>query len=540
MDPLPHLPATSRPSLALRLAAAFAGILAAAVALAVGHLIAGLIAPAASPVLAVGSAMVDLAPQPLKAFAIETFGERDKDALLAGIGVAVVAIAALLGLLTRTRPVLGAAAILVFGLLGAAAATARPISTVAWVLPALIGALAGAVVILLLLRALATAIEARDRPAEPGRLADPGPADGRLADPGPAADGARRGFLLGATAAGALVFLSGGLGVLLGRSRAADVGSVVLPTPVDAAPALPAGATLDVEGVSSFYTPNADFYRVDTALEIPVIDADTWTLRIHGMVDREVTLTLPELLELPTIERDITLACVSNQVGGPYVGNARWIGVPLAVVLELAGVMPGADQIVSRSIDGMTIGTPTAIALDGRDAMLAVGMNGVPLPPVNGYPVRMLVPGLYGYVSATKWLVELELTTFDAYDPYWVQRGWAPEAPIKTMSRIDTPKPLSTVPGGPSVIGGVAWAQHRGIERVEVRIDDGVWQAATLARFDDIDTWRQWTLPWDATPGRHRLEVRATDGDGIIQTDVRREPFPDGATGWHSVVMTVE
>ncbi len=250
-------------------------------------------------------------------------------------------------------------------------------------------------------------------------------------------------------------------------------------------------------------------------------------------------LSLAELLALPTIERDITLACVSNQVGGPYVGNARWIGVPLAVVLELAGVQPGADQIVSRSIDGMTIGTPTAVALDGRDAMLAVAMNGLPLPPVNGYPVRMLVPGLYGYVSATKWLVELELTTFAAYDPYWVQRGWAPEAPIKTMSRIDTPKPLSSVPAGRVAIGGVAWAQHRGIDRVEVRIDDGEWQAATLATLDTVDTWRQWTLPWEATPGRHRLEVRAQDGDGVIQTDVRNEPFPDGATGWHSVVMTV-
>jgi DMSO/TMAO reductase YedYZ molybdopterin-dependent catalytic subunit len=510
--------ATTTPTITLRVAAAISGILAAATAVAVGHLVAGLLAPAASPVLAVGSVMVDLAPQPLKAFAIDTFGERDKDALLAGIGVTVIALAAILGLVTRTRPRVGAAAILGFGLLGAAAAMARPTSTVAWAVPSLVGAVAGAAILLVLLRALA-------------RSADPA---------NPATDRTRRGFLIGATAAGGLVLLSGGLGVLLGRTRAANVGSVVLPTPVDAAPPLPAGATLDVEGVSSFYTANADFYRVDTALEIPVIDADTWTLRIHGMVEREVTLTLPELLELPTIERDITLSCVSNQVGGPYVGNARWIGVPLAVVLELAGVQPGADQIVSRSVDGMTIGTPTAVALDGRDAMLAVGMNGVPLPPVNGYPVRMLVPGLYGYVSATKWLVELELTTFDAYDPYWVERGWAPEAPVKTMSRIDTPKPLSTVPAGPSVIGGVAWAQHRGIDRVEVRMDDGEWREAALARLDKIDTWRQWTLPWEATPGRHRLEVRATDGDGVIQTDVRREPFPDGATGWHSVVMTVE
>ena len=301
----------------------------------------------------------------------------------------------------------------------------------------------------------------------------------------------------------------------------------------------PTGVDLAIDGISPFHTPNADFYRVDTALDVPVIDPEAWTLRIHGMVDREVTLTLAELLELPTVERDVTLACVSNQVGGQYVGNARWLGIPLATVLELAGVQAGADQLVSRSIDGMTIGTPVAVALDGRDAMLAVGMNGEPLPREHGYPVRMLVPGLFGYVSATKWLVELELTTFDAYDPYWVQRGWAPEAPIRTMSRIDTPRPLSTVAAGPVAIGGVAWAPHRGIERVEVRIDEGEWQEARLSATDTLDTWRQWTLAWDALPGRHRLEVRAADGTGTIQTDVRREPFPDGATGWHSVVMTV-
>jgi DMSO/TMAO reductase YedYZ molybdopterin-dependent catalytic subunit len=498
-------------------AAAFAGILAAATALAVGHLVAAVFVPGASPVIAVGGALVDLAPQPLKAFAIETFGERDKDALLVGIGAAVLVIAAIVGLVGRVNPRVGAAAILAFGVVGAAAALARPTSTPIWLAPALVGATLGALVLLGLVAGL-----------RPATAADTG------------AHAGRRRFVAGSAAVAALVMASGGLGIVLARQRAQNVGAVDLPVAMDPARDIAEGSLLAIEGVSSFYTPNADFYRVDTALEIPVIDADTWTLRIHGMVEREVTLALPELLALPTIERDITLACVSNQVGGPYVGNARWIGVPLAVVLELAGVQPGADQIVSRSVDGMTIGTPTGIALDGRDAMLAVGMNGVPLPPVNGYPVRMIVPGLYGYVSATKWLVELELTTFDAYDPYWVQRGWAPEAPIKTMSRIDTPKPLSTVPGGPTVIGGVAWAQHRGIERVEVRVDDAAWQEASLAKLDGVDTWRQWTLPWDATPGRHRLEVRATDGDGVIQTDVRREPFPDGATGWHSVVMTVE
>ncbi|MEJ7748303.1 MAG: molybdopterin-dependent oxidoreductase, partial [Candidatus Limnocylindrales bacterium] len=292
-------------------------------------------------------------------------------------------------------------------------------------------------------------------------------------------------------------------------------------------------------GIAPFFTPNESFYRVDTALEIPAIDASTWSLRIHGMVDREVTLTLGELLDLPTVERDITLVCVSNQVGGPYIGNARWIGVPLATILELAGVREGADQIVTRSIDGMTIGTPTAVALDGRDAMLAVGMNGQSLPPVHGYPVRMIVPGLYGYVSATKWLVDIELTTFDAYDPYWVQRGWAKQAPIKTMSRVDTPKPLATIPAGITTVGGVAWAQHRGIDKVEVRIDEGDWQTALLSPVDSIDTWRQWTFDWNASAGRRRLQVRATDLDGVIQTEARAEPFPDGASGWHSILVTV-
>ena len=491
-----------------------AGVLAAAVALAVGHLVAALLAPAASPILAVGSALVDLAPQPLKAFAIDTFGERDKDALLGGIGIAVLALASGIGWLARRHLAVAAGAFVAFGLVGSVAAIVRPTAGPLWIVPSIVGGVAGAAVLVWL-----TARAAR-------------PADDRI-------DHSRRRFLVGATAAGAVAITAGGLAMLLGRVRQAPVGDAGLPTAMDPAPVLPDGVDLAVDGLSPFHTPNPDFYRVDTALDVPVVDPETWTLRIHGLVDREVTLTWDELIELPTIERDVTLACVSNQVGGPYVGNARWLGVPLATVLELAGVQPGADQLVSRSIDGMTIGTPVAVALDGRDAMLAVGMNGEPLPREHGYPVRMLVPGLFGYVSATKWLVELELTTFDAYDPYWVERGWAPEAPIRTMSRIDTPKPLSTVAPGRVAIAGVAWAPHRGIDRVEVRIDDGAWQVATLAPSETLDTWRQWTLPWDATAGRHRLQVRATDGDSVIQTDARREPFPDGATGWHSVVMTV-
>jgi DMSO/TMAO reductase YedYZ molybdopterin-dependent catalytic subunit len=514
--PLPSpAPNAHRARLAQSSAAATSGILAAAVAVAVGHLLAAFSAPATSPFLAVGSTLIDLAPQPLKAFAIETFGESDKVALLFGIGLAVAVAAAGVGIVTLRNPRFGAVAVGLFGALGAAAALARPTATPSAIAPSLVGAAIGIAVLLALHRLYA-------RPRTSGDAGDRG----------------RRRFLLAAGAAGLLATTSGGIGILVGRARSSSVGVVDVPVPMDPAPVLPAGADLGNPGISPFFTPNDQFYRVDTALEIPVVDASTWSLRIHGMVDREVVLTLDELLQLPTIERDITLTCVSNQVGGPYVGTARWIGVPLATVLELAGVQAGADQIVSRSVDGMTIGTPTAVAMDGRDAMLAVGMNGQPLPPVNGYPVRMIVPGLYGYVSATKWLNDIELTTFDAYDPYWVQRGWAAQAPIKTMSRIDTPKPLATVPAGRVPIGGVAWAQQRGIDGVEVRVDEGPWMAARLGSVDTLDTWRQWQLDVDLAPGRHRFQVRANDGEGVIQPEARAEPFPDGATGWHTVVVT--
>jgi DMSO/TMAO reductase YedYZ molybdopterin-dependent catalytic subunit len=503
--------------LAATLIAASTGVLAAIAALAAGHLVAAVIAPAASPLLVVGSALIDLAPQPLKAFAIATFGDRDKDALLAGLGGALLLAAAGVGIVARDQPRLGRVAVGGLGVVGSIAALSRPAASPAVVIPSVVAGIVGVLVLEGLRRVMA-------RPVR---------------KPGHAASRSRRGFLVAGLGVIGLSALSGGAGIVLADRRRSAVKSVELPTPMDPAPPLPTGVELGIDGISPFRTPLDAFYRVDTALDIPVVDAATWSLRIHGLVDREVTLTLAELLELPTIERDITLACVSNPVGGPYVGHARWLGVPLATVLDLAGVQDGADQLVSRSIDGMTIGTPVAVVRDGRDAMLAVGMGGAPLPPVHGFPVRMVVPGLYGYVSATKWLVELELTTFDAYDPYWVQRGWAAEAPIRTMARIDTPKPLARLAAGPVVIGGVAWAQHRGVEGVEVSIDEGPWLAATLAADAGIDTWRQWMLSWEATSGRHRLQVRATDGDGTIQTDVRREPFPDGATGRHTIVLTV-
>jgi len=361
------------------------------------------------------------------------------------------------------------------------------------------------------------------------------------AEEGTGAGTPRRPLLLAALTAGAAVVAgAGGRWLLKARTDVeASRRALVLPAPGSPARALPPGARLETPGITPFFTPNPDFYRVDTALEVPRLTTRDWRLRVHGMVGRELDLTFDELLERPVVERDVTLTCVSNEVGGDLLGTARWLGVELAPLLRDAGVSSGATQLVSRSADGMTIGTPVSAVLDGRDAMLVFGMNGEPLPPEHGFPVRMLVPGLYGYVSATKWLVELELSTFEAFDPYWVERGWAAQAPIKTGSRIDTPKPLSTVRPGRVAVAGVAWAQHRGISRVEVRVDRGEWQEAGLSAPAGTDLWRQWVWQWDAVPGSHLLQVRATDGAGELQTEQRRTPFPDGATGQQSLLVTV-
>jgi DMSO/TMAO reductase YedYZ molybdopterin-dependent catalytic subunit len=288
-----------------------------------------------------------------------------------------------------------------------------------------------------------------------------------------------------------------------------------------------------------FITPNAEFYRIDTALVAPQIRPGSWKLDVGGMVDRPFTLSYQDLLDRPLVERDLTLVCVSNEVGGRYTGTARWLGVSLRDVLMEAGVQPGADQLVSRSADGWTAGTPTSVVMDGRDALIAIGMNGEPLPVSHGFPARLVVPGLYGFVSATKWLVELELSTFASFDPYWARRGWAKQAPIKTMARIDTPRGLASLPAGRVAIAGMAWAPHRGIKAVEVGIDGGAWQQARLGDVPSNDTWRQWVLEWDAPPGRHTITVRATDGDGALQTPDRAAPIPDGASGWHSIVVLV-
>ncbi|MGW7455606.1 molybdopterin-dependent oxidoreductase [Streptomyces sp. NPDC054787] len=514
---------------------ASAGLLAAFAALAVAELVAGLVRPAAGPVTVVGGAVIDRTPAAVKDFAIRTFGEDDKAVLQLGIVAVLALVAVALGILALSHRRAGAAGVLLFGVAGAAAALSRPDSTGAGdALPSVAGAVAGALTLYVL--------ASRAVPVRAGADAD---GEGT-------AGWSRRGFLAAAGATAAAAASAGALGRFFtgrqGQGAVASRQGLVLPAPASPAPAVPAGVQLKVAGITAFTTPSSDFYRVDTALTVPKVDAGSWRLRVHGRgVARPRAYTLDQLLARPLIERDITLTCVSNEVGGPYVGNARWLGVPLADLLKEAGVRPPsqggpADQLVARSVDGMTLGSPVEDVMDGRDAILAVGMNGEPLPFDHGFPVRMLVPGLYGYVSACKWITDIELTTFDAYDPYWVKRNWARRAPIKTQARIDTPKPFGRPAAGTVTVAGVAWAQRRGIARVEVRIDEGPWQDADLAAQAGLDTWRQWSYRWNAGPGGHTITVRATDGTdgtGLVQTEQRARTIPDGASGWHSVFVTV-
>jgi DMSO/TMAO reductase YedYZ molybdopterin-dependent catalytic subunit len=352
---------------------------------------------------------------------------------------------------------------------------------------------------------------------------------------------ARRRFL---TASG-LAVATAAAGALAGRELITrhNVGAaraaVRFPKPAVPAPPLPPGSDLNIPGLSSFITPDSSFYRVDTALLLPEVDPATWQLRIHGMVQREVVLTFDELLRRPLVEDYVTLTCVSNPVGGPYVGNARWLGARLADLIRQARPLAGASQLLCTSVDGFTSGTPLQVVLDGRDALLAVAMNGQALPVAHGFPARMVVPGLYGYVSATKWVTDIEVTTFPAALAYWVQRGWSQQAPIKTESRIDVPAGNATLAPGRTPVAGVAWAQHKGVAAVEVRVDQGPWQTARLAAVPDIDTWRQWVWEWDATPGQHLLEARATDATGYTQTAVAEPTVPNGASGYPSAAVMV-
>ena len=351
----------------------------------------------------------------------------------------------------------------------------------------------------------------------------------------------RRSFLATSAVAAVGAAAAGAAGNLLSqRSTVSQSRALVrIPPPAKPLPALAASDDLRIPGLSPFVTPNSSFYRVDTALLIPQVPPGSWRLRVHGMVSRELDITFDDLLRRPLSEADITLCCVSNPVGGPYISNTRWLGVPLASVLREAGIQPGADQLLTTSTDGYTSGTPVATVMDGRNALLAVAMNGAPLPVAHGFPVRMLVPGLYGYVSATKWLTDINVTTFGAQQGYWVQQGWAKLAPIKTGSRIDVPNGNSALRPGPVAVAGVAWAQRRGVAAVEVRVDGGPWHEARLATVPGIDTWRQWVWEWAAAAGNHLLQVRAIDETGYTQTAAAASPFPNGATGWDTVQVSV-
>ncbi|WP_353815121.1 molybdopterin-dependent oxidoreductase [Agromyces sp. SYSU T00266] len=525
---------TNRPVRAARLRfvawAAAAGIAAGAAFLAVAELLALLVARTASPVLTVGAFVIDVVPQPLKEFAIAAFGEADKPVLLGGLGLAVVVASAACGILQLVRPPLG---LIALGLAGAASvaagATRAGASGWAW-LPAV----AGTVAAVLFLREAIVRLRAwRDREREP---------TGAGAGDEPSLRLDRRRFLAltGVAAASAVVV---GLGARLANAATSSIESIRaalrLPAPRSVV-AVPDGAELGIPGLSPLITPNAEFYRVDTALTVPEVDPSTWRLVVDGMVDRRIELGFEDLVAMGLGEFGVTLTCVSNEVGGDLVGNAIWLGVPVRDVLALAGPRDGADMVLSRSVDGFTASTPLeALTDDGRDAILAVGMNGEPLPLEHGFPVRMVVPGLYGYVSATKWLVGLTVTTFADDEAYWTPRGYSAEAPIKLSSRIDTPKPGRPVPAGRVVIAGMAWAQTVGIDRVEVRIDDADWRPATLSTPINADTWVQWMLEWDAAPGTHYATVRAVDRDGRVQVEERAPIAPDGSTGWQRTLITV-
>ena len=575
---------------------AAAGILAGGLALGVGQLVAGLISSTSSPVVAVGELSIDHTPPAVKNFAITAFGSHDKDFLVGGILLILAVFAAVIGIAAVRRLAYGMAGLGVFVLVGLIAALSRPNASASDALPTLLGGIAAALV-LKRLAALAVASAVAALPAAkagtgtkprplPEYLPPPkqakqpkpgGPASGKAAPqagppaglpkewwqprsaPQPAGRGRapagrpqsgpsrpagsgprRRSFLTtSAVVAGGAIVAGVGGNLLAERGNVTAARTTLrIPRPTVAAPPLPVGTNLNIPGLSPFITPNSQFYRVDTAIVLPEITPSSWQLRIHGMVAREMTLTFDDLIRRPLTEDYITLTCVSDPVEGPYVGNAKWLGASVRSLLQEAGIKAGATQLLCTSSDGFTSGTPVAISMDGRDSMLCVAMNGTALPVEHGFPVRMVVPGLYGYVSACKWIVDIEVTTYQAAQGYWASRGWDQQAPIKTESRIDVPSATS-LPTGKHAVAGVAWAQHKGIEAVEVRIDNGPWNEARLASVPGIDCWRQWAYEWDATPGNHLIESRATDMTGYTQTGTEAPPEPNGATGYPMAQVSV-
>lgn len=541
-----------------------AGVAAVVLGAGVGELVAGAVAPASSPVAAIGSALIDIAPTWAKDAAIALFGTADKIALIVGIALVLLVVAALAGWLQARFPPWGVVVAAGVGATGAVVAATRPgAGPLAWA-PAVVAAVVAASALWLLARLLrpvpsttpvpsptqspdrSTESDPRERTdaatrrdaAQPAGVSEPGSAaaDPRLRGP------SRRAFFAWAGAAAAAGILAAAVGSV--RSTASATVAAIrrtlrLPTATAEASAVPSGAELAIPGLARVVTPNDRFYRIDTALIVPEVDPASWRLRVHGMVADEFELTWDELLELPLEESWTTLACVSNEVGGTLIGNAKWLGYPVRHLLDRARPAADADMVLSRSVDGFTASTPLESLTDGRNAILAVGMNDEPLPIEHGFPARLVVPGLYGYVSATKWVESLEVTRFDRARAYWTDRGWSERGPIKLQSRIDVPRKGQGLSAGDAVIAGVAWHQGVGIAGVEVQVDDGPWQEATLATAISDDTWVQWSLPWEATTGEHVLRCRATGKDGERQTPDRAAPAPDGATGWHERFVQV-
>ncbi|PXA68136.1 molybdopterin-dependent oxidoreductase [Cryobacterium arcticum] len=520
--------------------AALAGLAAVLAGFGLAELVAGLIAPGASPVLVVGALLIDLAPAWVKELVISLFGTGDKLALIVFIALVAAVLAALAGILEYRRAPLGRFVIVAAGLVALVAALTRADASPFDAVPPVLAMVVAALVLTMLIKRLrasaAPAAQAAAASLQSGRATSVTPAAAARA----ALD--RRRFLVytGATAgAGVLAAIGGQL--LAAGSRAADAARALFTLPAAAVPgtAIPAGASFDIDGLSPIITPNADFYRIDTALSVPRIDPSTWTLKISGLVENEVQISYADLLALPLEESTTTLTCVSNYVGGDLIGNAVWLGYPIRELLARAKPTSEADMVLSRSQDGWTASTPIEALTDERNAILAVGMNGEPLPLEHGYPVRMVVPGLYGYVSATKWVTELVVTRFDRETAYWTSRGWSEKGPVKLSSRIDVPRENATVAADTVTVAGVAWSQHVGISAVEVQVDDGTWNTATLADAISVDTWRQWRWEWPATSGSHTLRVRATDANGEVQTSKTADVVPDGATGLHSIGVSV-
>ncbi|WP_285034900.1 molybdopterin-dependent oxidoreductase [Plantibacter sp. ME-Dv--P-095] len=505
------------------LAAALAGIVSAAVFLAVAELAALLFARGSSPLLTVGSFVIDIVPRWAKEFAIEAFGSNDKIFLLVSLGVAVVIAAAVAGVLQQVRPPLGVVILVAAGVFAGATTVTRAGATPLAVVPVILGLAAGVTILILLSRRL---------PNRRGAGAEARERDGFD----------RRGFfrVAGIAAAGAVVVGVGARIINVTTSSITAVRDALkLPAPKSTV-TIPDGAEVDVDGISPLFTPNDKFYRVDTALTVPTIDPGTWSLTIDGMVGEQVQISFDELLAMGLDEYVITMTCVSNEVGGSLLGNAKWLGIPVRDVLKRAMPDSKADMVLSTSVDGFTASTPLESLTDPNlDAILAVAMNGEPLPLEHGFPVRMVVPGLYGYVSATKWLTKLTVTTFDKDEAYWTPRGYDAKAPIKLSSRIDTPRIDKQVTPGPAKIAGVAWAQTVGVAKVEVSIDNGDWQSVNLSTAINDDTWVQWWMDWEATAGTHYVAVRATDKAGNLQIEEQAPIAPNGSSGWQRTLVRV-